>query len=184
MRGTSARNADNVRKKLHDIFHQIGLKITAQVNHQLVNFLDITLDLTNGKFTPYRKPNNEPLYVNSRSNHPPSIIKQIPKSINQRLSTLSSDQQSFEESKPFYENALKQSDYNVSLQYSTTTTASTTTPPSTKRRRRRNVIWYNPPFSKSVKSNVARNFLYNFSKNTFQILIHCTNCSTAKYRQS
>ena len=101
VRGTSARNADNVRKKLHDIFHQIGLKITAQVNHQLVNFLDITLDLTNGKFTPYRKPNNEPLYVNSRSNHPPSIIKQIPKSINQRLSTLSSDQQSFEESKPF-----------------------------------------------------------------------------------
>ena len=164
VRGTSARNADNVRKKLHDIFHQIGLKITAQVNHQLVNFLDITLDLTNGKFTPYRKPNNEPLYVNSRSNHPPSIIKQIPKSINQRLLTLSSDQQSFEESKPFYENALKQSDYNVSLQYSTTTTASTTTPPSTKRRRRRNVIWYNPPFSKSVKSNVARNFLQLLEK--------------------
>ena len=111
-----------------------------------------------------RAQNNEPLYVNSRSNHPPSIIKRIPKSINQRLSTLSSDQQSFEESKPFYENALKQSDYNVSLQYSTTTTASTTTPPSTKRRRRRNVIWYNPPFSKSVKSNVARNFLQLLEK--------------------
>ena len=57
---------------------------TAQVNNQIVNFLDITLDLENAKFAPYRKPNNQPLYVDSRSNHPPSILKQIPISINKR----------------------------------------------------------------------------------------------------
>ena len=30
---------------------------------------------------------------------------------------------------------------------------------STKRKGQRNIIWYSPPFSKSVKSNVARDFL-------------------------
>ena len=88
---------------LHAIFQQIGLKKTAQVKHQNVNFLDITLNLNNGNFSPYRKPNNEPQYVNSRSNHPPSIIKQIPKSINKRLS---SRQRAFDACKPFYEHAL------------------------------------------------------------------------------
>ena len=67
---------------LHDIFGKMGLKITA---NQIVNFLDITLDLENAKFAPYRKPNNQPLYVDSRSNHPPSILKQIPISINNSL---------------------------------------------------------------------------------------------------
>ena len=49
-----------------------GLKISAQVSHQIVNFFNITLDLNNGKFSPYRKPDNEPQYVNRQSNHPPS----------------------------------------------------------------------------------------------------------------
>ena len=105
--------------------------------------MDITLDLSNGKFTPFRKPNNQPQYVNSHSNHPPSIIKQIPKSINKRLSSLSSDQQSFDECKAVYENALKQSDYIFPLHYSN---HDSTNPPSTnKRKRQRNIIWYNPP---------------------------------------
>ena len=147
---------------LHTIFEQIGLKITAKVNNQLVDFLDVTLNLSSGKFTPFRKPNNEPQYVNSRSNYPPCIIKQVPKSINQRLSSLSSDKQSFDSFISFYEHALKQSDYDVSLHFSDC--KSTTTPPCVKRKRQRNIIWYNPPFSKSVKSNVARNFLHLLDK--------------------
>ncbi len=78
IKGTNGRNADNTRKILHDVFQQIGLKITVQVNHQLVNFLDITLNLNNGSFAPFRKANNGPQYVNSRSNHPPSIIRPTP----------------------------------------------------------------------------------------------------------
>jgi hypothetical protein len=142
---------------LHDIFGQIGLKITAQVNNQVVNFLDITLNLENEKFAPYRKPNNQPLYVDSRSNHPPSILKQIPISINKRVSSLSSDQESFDECKPFYESALKHSNYNGSLEYSPNSPSS---PPSTKQRHQRNIIW----FSKSVKTNIAWNFLQFLNK--------------------
>jgi hypothetical protein len=45
----------------------IGFKITAEVNHHVVNFLDLTLDLKNKTFSPFRKPNNDPLYVDNRS---------------------------------------------------------------------------------------------------------------------
>ena len=74
----------NIYKNI--IFHQLDLKITAEINNQTVNFLDITLNLIDQKYSPYRKPNNDPLYIGSRSNHPPSIIKQIPTSVNKRIS--------------------------------------------------------------------------------------------------
>jgi hypothetical protein len=54
--------------------NDIGFKITAEVTHHVVNFLDLTLDLKNQTFSPFRKPNNDPLYVDNRSNHLPSII--------------------------------------------------------------------------------------------------------------
>ncbi len=54
LRGTSGRIADQTRKLLHRIFdEQFGLKITAEVNHQSVNFLDFTLDLSDGSYRPY-----------------------------------------------------------------------------------------------------------------------------------
>ncbi len=165
VKGKNGRHADTIRKKLHTAFQQIGLKITAQVNHQIVNFLDITLNLNNGKFAPFRKPNNQPQYVNSHSNHPPSIIKQIPKSINQRLSYLSSDQQSFDRSKPVYESALKQSNYNFPLQYSDRD--ATKPSPTTKRKRHRNVIWYNPR-SANLSNQILPEISFNSSISTFQ----------------
>ena len=39
----SARIADKMRKDIHEIFRAHGVKITAEINHQTVNFLDITL---------------------------------------------------------------------------------------------------------------------------------------------
>ena len=48
-----------------------GLKITIQRNLKSVNYLDITLNLTNGLFQPFRKPNDEPLYINTKlTTHP------------------------------------------------------------------------------------------------------------------
>ncbi len=81
MKNKSARLADKTRKELHKCFEQFGLKITAEANLHVVNyFLDVTFDPNNGKFKPYRKPNDDPLYINRHSNHPPSIIKQLPTS--------------------------------------------------------------------------------------------------------
>ena len=67
MKSKSARLADKTRKELHKCFEQFGLKITAEANLHVVNFLDVTFDLNNGKFKPYRKPNDDPLYINRHS---------------------------------------------------------------------------------------------------------------------
>ena len=115
IKGKSGRIADKIRKKLHTLFEQFNLKITAQVNHQSVNFLDVTFNLTEERYQSYKKPNNEPIYIDSRSNHPPAIIRQLPKSINHRISNLSSDQQTFNSSAPTYENALRRSNYDFNL---------------------------------------------------------------------
>ena len=91
LKARRARSADKSGKELHTIFNDIGFKTTAEVNHQVVNLLDLTLDLKNETFSPFKIPNNDPLYVDNRSNHPPSIINHIPSSINKRISSLSSD---------------------------------------------------------------------------------------------
>jgi hypothetical protein len=66
----SARLADKTRKELHKIFELFDLKITAKSNLRIVNFLDVTFDLNHGKYRPYRKHNDDPLYINRYSNHP------------------------------------------------------------------------------------------------------------------
>eukprot|EP00117_Sycon_ciliatum_P035757 scpid105136/ scgid0243/ len=72
------------------MFNSLGLKITIQANLKSVDFLDITLDLRTGKYRPYRKPNDRPLYVHHKSNHPPIIIQNLPSSISRRLTDISS----------------------------------------------------------------------------------------------
>ena len=60
-------------------------------------------------YKPYRKPYDDPLYINKHSNNPPSILRQLPTSINKRISTLSSDKQTFEDAAPAYQSALDRS---------------------------------------------------------------------------
>ena len=85
----SARQTEMLKKKMCAIFNDLNLKITTDVNHQIVNFLDVTLDLSTGIYKPYMKPNNTILYVNRLSNHPPAVIKNIPENVNRRLSSIS-----------------------------------------------------------------------------------------------
>ena len=118
LRGTSARLADKARKDLHQLFDEFQLKITAEITHQSVNFLDITLNLNDESYQPYRKPNNEPLFIDSHSNHPPSITKHLPSSVGNRISQLSSNQEAFSKSAPLYEAALHHSHYPTNLRYS------------------------------------------------------------------
>ena len=96
------RQVELIKKDLCAIFSKHGLRITIEANKKIVNFLDVTLNLTSGKYMPYTKPDNIPLYVNKKSNHPPQIIKNIPKSINNRLSEISFDEESFNKAAPLY----------------------------------------------------------------------------------
>ena len=75
IKNKSARLADKTRRELRKAFEQFGLKITAESNlHVVNNVVDVTFDLSTGKYKPYRKPNDDPLYTNKHSNHPPSIL--------------------------------------------------------------------------------------------------------------
>ena len=56
-----------MKKEICEIFRQEGLSITIQANIKVVDFLDVTLDLSTGVFKPFMKPNNTPTYVNKGS---------------------------------------------------------------------------------------------------------------------
>ena len=84
---TSGHLADQLRKKIVAIFKNNKLDITTECNLVQTDFLDLNLDLQSAKYWPYRKPNSEPLYIDARSNHPPSIKKHLPTMIANRIST-------------------------------------------------------------------------------------------------
>ena len=74
---------------------------------KIVNFSDLTFNLANGTYRPYRKANEFLLYINTSSNHPRQVIKQLPTSINEQLGNNPSSEEIFNASKYEYETALK-----------------------------------------------------------------------------
>ena len=111
----------------------------------------------NGKlFTcchPYQKESNQIKYINTESNHPPSIIKQLLLSIESRISSLSSSKEILNDSVTPYHDALEKSGYIHKLKYQANTNTT-----NNKNQRKRNIIWFNPPYSKNVK-NIRKIFL-------------------------
>ena len=188
----SARSLDKTRKDFSKILGELGLHITAQSNLKIVNHLDVTLNLSTGKFFPYRKPDNHPLYINAKSNHPPSIIKHLPATISSRISSLSCDPNEFNKASQVYNDALKTSGYRESLQY----VRNDNRADHRRRNRPRNIIWFNPPYSENVQTNIARSFLHLvdkhfprshilhkvFNRNNVKVSYSCTNNMTSIIR--
>ena len=77
------------------MFKDIGLKVIGEVNRKMVNFLDVTPNLSTESFRVYTNPNTNLLNINNKSNHPPTILKNIPKAVNDRLCRLSSSKEEF-----------------------------------------------------------------------------------------
>ena len=175
----SGRQLDQLRKQIVQLFKVEGLSVTIEANLLRTDFLDVLLDLENNKYSPYRKPNNKPLYINSKSNHPPNIKKELPNMINRRLSDLSCNKEEFDRAKGQYEAALEASGHKAELKFE----------PNRDERRNRNrkIIWFNPPFHEGVRTNVGRKFLalvrkhfpsthryYRiFNKNTIKLSYSC-----------
>ena len=131
---------------------------------KVVDYLDVTMNLNNGTYRPYHKPNSDIMYIHSESNHPPAVIKQLPLSIESRLRTISSSKEIFDEASKTYQSALERSGYNHVLAYENDTINNLSGAKSRKRNRKRNIIWFNPPYSKSVATNVGRYFLVLLEK--------------------
>ena len=143
-------------------FEEFDLNITATANLKIVNFLDVTLNLSTGKFQPYKKQNDDTLYINKESNHPPTIIKQILISISRRISKLSSDQPTFNNAAPTYNDALKNSGFTTNIE--SIPDKEPNPPASQTRNRSRKIIWFNPPYSRNVKANVGQKFFQLIEK--------------------
>ena len=70
-----------------------------------------------------------------------------------RISNISSSKESFDKAAPFYNNALNSCGFKDSIGFIQNI------PKSNARSRKRNIIWFNPPYSLNVRTNVAKIFL-------------------------
>ena len=131
------------------------------------------------KYYPFRKPNSNPLYTNALSNHPKSIIKEIPNMIGKRICEISCDKHEFEKAKGNYNKALEKSGFSEKVKYHKQGPV--------KCVRTRKFIWFNPPYSSHVKTNVGTTFMKlivkhfpkhhryhkTFNKNTIKLSYSC-----------
>ena len=178
--------SEKIKKHLQYLFKQKSLQMIIECNFKVVNYLDVTFNLIDGSYRPYRKPNDETHYIHIQSDHPPSITKQLPRSIEKRLSQLSSSKDIFYETAPYYEQRLASCGYNEKLTYQQQG-ENIENIKNIRKNRKRNIIWFNPPYSKSLKTNIGKYFfrllnkhfppghkLYKiFNKNTLKLSYSC-----------
>ena len=179
-----------MRKNIIALFKNEGLSITIETNLFETDFLDITFNLATGKFFPIRKSNNQLLYINTKSNHPLNILRDLPNMISKRLSDLSCNVEEYEKAKPVYETALNESGYKTTMTYTKTTNVNSTN-------RACNIMWFNPHYSQNVKTNIGKTFLklvkkhflrghklYKiFSKDTLKLSYSCMSSMSSIIKQ-
>ena len=146
----SGPKSEKVIKNFQKMFKENELDIIIQCNMKVVNYLDVTLNLENSTYCPYQKENNQIKYIDTESNHPPSIIKQLPINIESQLSSLSSSEEIFNNSATPYQNAFDKSGHKHKHKYQANISTNTN-----KKPRKRNIIWFNPPYIKNVKTNIG-----------------------------
>ena len=156
-KNVSGSKAEKHKKDIQKLFKDNQLNMTIQCNLKIVNYLDVTFNLSNATYRPFGKIANEITYIHKESNHPPSILRQIPPSIESRLSKHSSNEKIFKESAQIYQEALKKSGYDHQLIYQKSINNKNE---GTKRK----IIWFNPPYSKNVLTKVGNQFLKLINK--------------------
>ena len=159
LRNANGQKTDRTRKCIIKVMKDLGFQIEIETNLKEVNFLDVTFNLNSGLYKPYKKPNDQLLYVTTSSDHPPQVIKQHPSSINRKLIGNSSNKDVFDASKNEYEEVLHKSVYKSNLEFQREISSK-----KKNRRRLRDIIWLNPPLNQTVKTNVARLFLHLLDK--------------------
>ena len=145
----SLRHTESIKKHICHVFNQNGLCITIEANKQIINFLDITFNLNNNTYQPFTKHNTTLQYIHCESNHHKENTCQ-----HQQTTIISHQTKHHSTKLPLHtKNHLMKAD---------TTTLYTTNRQLTARRKNRqrnNILWYNPPFSKNVNTNICHRFL-------------------------
>ena len=144
---------ERATKKLIKIFKNQKLKITTESGKTGTDYLNLYLDLKNNCYRQWKKPNNNPIYVNSQSSHPPKCLNQIPIMIEKMISKNSSSKVEFDKVKHEYQTSLKNSGYNHNLSYNPYTSK------KKRKARHREEIFFNPPWGANVKTDIGSRFL-------------------------
>ena len=105
------------KKRIIRAFKFLGFKIEIYSNIKVANFLDVSLNLSDNSYRPFLKTDQHPSYINVNYNHPTSIIKQVPKAVNTRISRLSSIKKIFHGSSQMYIEALEYNGFKEEFTY-------------------------------------------------------------------
>ena len=100
-----------MERKQKQIFKMLGLSVTIKMNLHVVDFLDIEFNLKTNCYKQYMKSNSEPVYINKNSNYPLQVLKELPKTTEKRISTISSSKEIFDNSKTIHKDILKKNGF-------------------------------------------------------------------------
>ena len=90
----------------------------------------------------------------------------------QRTSNIACNQEEFNKAVPIYSNALASSGFSVAINFNAID--------NKKKARKRKILWFNPPFSEHVTTNIGRSFLKLLDKHfprghRLRKICHCNN---------
>ena len=149
-----------IKKTFQNILKNKCSDIIINSNMKIVNYLDITLNLNDGSYRPYKKSTEETNYIHVNCDHPSSILKQLPMSIEKRLSSSSPSKEIFKENAPYYEQDLSNCGYKEKLNYHDPTSPNLIT----KRKRQKQFMAQPTLYSKTVKTIIGKFFLQLIKK--------------------
>ena len=69
LKNVSDSNAEKIAKDTQKLFKDNHLNITIQCNLKIVNYLDVTFNLSNVMYRPFCKPNNDHIYIRNQTTH-------------------------------------------------------------------------------------------------------------------
>jgi hypothetical protein len=148
----SGKLTERMKKDLHAFSKTLGLRLEIEEPSTKTEYLDVFLDLDNMTFSPYRKPNSEIKYINSKSNHPKNITSKMSSMIEELISRRSCNKEEFDKVANVYNKALADNGHEADITFREQKE-------KPKKQRKRSKIWFNPPFCKSVEDNVGKIFI-------------------------
>ena len=111
---------------------------------------------------------------NRHSNHRPNIVWQMPLSVSARISNISSNQSIFNGSIPMHKETLTISGFNDDIFYNPVLESNNS---ERKNPTKRKVIWFDPPYSMNVQTNIGKRF-FKLVKSIFHAIIAFIRYST------
>ena len=124
-----------------------GVRFVTGLHHWVINLslslslslsnICVTLNLNTGLYKPYMTPNNNILHIHNSGYNPPRILKNIPVAANNRLSSISATEETFNKIASTYQEALKKSNDNYKFWLDTTQTTE-----QTPKKKQKKTIWF------------------------------------------